>query len=90
MANHKSAVKRARQNVKRRLRNRQIKSGYKTEMKKFISLVDESKIEDAKKMLPLIHKVIDRACMKGVMPKNTASRKKSKMTILLNKAVSSG
>ncbi len=88
MANHKSAVKRARQNVKRRLRNRQIKSGYKTEIKKFISLVDEKKVEDAQKMLPLIHKVIDKACIKGAMPKNTASRKKSKMTILLNKAAS--
>ncbi|MBU3917444.1 30S ribosomal protein S20 [bacterium] len=88
MANHKSAVKRAKQNVRLRLRNRQIKSGYKTEIKKFVSLVGENKIEDARKMLPLIHKVIDKACIKGVMPKNTASRKKSRMTTMLNRTMS--
>ncbi len=87
MANHKSAAKRARQNIKRRLRNRTLKSSYRTEVKKFITLVTEKKVEDAQKMLPEIHKVIDKAHTKGVLPKNAASRKKSKMTLLLNKAL---
>jgi small subunit ribosomal protein S20 len=88
MADHKSAAKRARQNVKRRLRNRAIKSGYRTEIKKFTELIDLKKIEEAKKMLPTIHKVVDKACTKGVMPKTTASRKKSALTIKLNRAMS--
>lgn len=87
MANHKSAAKRARQNVKRRLRNRALKSSYRTEIKKFISLVTNKNLEDAQKMLPSIHKVIDKAHTKGVLPKNTASRKKSKITTMLNKAL---
>ncbi len=87
MANHKSAEKRARQNAKRRLRNRTLKSSYKTEIKKFVSLVSEKKLEDAKELLPRIHKVIDKAHTKGVIPKNTASRKKSNVSTMLNKAL---
>jgi small subunit ribosomal protein S20 len=86
MANHKSAAKRARQNIKRRLRNRMLKSAYRTEIKKFLSLVSEQKIEDAQKMLPKIHRTIDKAHTKGVLPKNNASRKKSAMSLALNKA----
>ena len=87
MANHKSAVKRARQNIKRRLRNRALKSSYRSEVKKFIALIAEKKLDDAKSMLPSIHKVIDKANTKGVLTKNTASRNKSKITIMLNKAL---
>jgi small subunit ribosomal protein S20 len=87
MANHKSAAKRARQNVKRRLRNRALRSSYKTEIKKFVELITEKKLDEAKSMLPSIHKVIDKANTKGVLPKNTASRNKSKITIMLNKAL---
>jgi small subunit ribosomal protein S20 len=87
MANHKSAEKRARQNVKRRLRNRTLKSAYKTDIKKFVSLITDKKLDDAKELLPKIHKVIDKACTKGVLPKNTASRKKSNVTTMLNKAL---
>ncbi len=87
MANHKSAAKRSRQNVKRRLRNRALKSSYRTELKKFIALITDNKLEDAQKQLPGIHKVIDKAHTKGVLPKNTASRSKSRVTTLLNKAL---
>ncbi len=87
MANHKSAAKRARQNIKRRLRNRALKSSYKTEIKKFNDLVSEKKLDEAKSMLPLIHKVIDKATTKGVLAKNAASRNKSKITMMFNKAL---
>lgn len=87
MANHKSAEKRTRQNIKRRLRNRALKSNYRTELKKFMALISEEKAEDAQKMLPHIHKVIDKAHTKGIVPKNTASRKKSQVSLMLNKAL---
>lgn len=86
MANHKSALKRVRQNEKRRLRNRAVRSTYRTEIKKFSALIEENKIDEAKSMLPAIHKVIDKAHTKGVLPKNTASRYKSNLTVRLNKA----
>ena len=88
MANHKSALKRARQNTKRRLRNRNLKSTYKTEIKGFLSLIEENKIDEAKGSLAHLHKTIDKAQTKGVMPKNTASRYKSNLTIRLNKVLS--
>ncbi|MCP4295780.1 MAG: 30S ribosomal protein S20 [Proteobacteria bacterium] len=87
MATHQSAIKRARQNVKRRLRNRTLRSGYRTDIKKFIALITDNQLEEAQKGLPLIHKTIDKAHIKGLIKKNTASRKKSRITTLLNKAV---
>ncbi len=88
MANHKSALKRARQNAKRRLRNRKLKSTYKSEIKSFLSLIDDSKPDEAKANLSKLHKTIDKAQTKGVIPKNAASRYKSNLTIRLNKALS--
>ena len=87
MANHKSALKRARQNVKRRLRNRNLRAAYRTEIKIFETLLEEQKIEEAKNNLSKLHKAIDKAHTKGVLPKNTASRYKSNLTVRLNKAI---
>ena len=87
MANHKSALKRARQNSKRRLRNRMLRSRYRTEIKKFLTMINEQKLEDAQKFLSQIHSAIDKARTKGVIKKNTASRYKSNLTIKLNKAL---
>jgi small subunit ribosomal protein S20 len=88
MAIHKSALKRARQNAKRRLRNRNLRATYRSEIKSFISLIEDNKIDEAKTSLPSLHKTIDKAQTKGVMPKNTASRYKSNLTIRLNKVLS--
>lgn len=87
MANHKSAIKRARQNKKRRIRNRVIRSEFRTEMKKYSNLILENKIEEAQNQLPKIHKIIDKTQIKGIIPKNTASRNKSRISIMLNKAL---
>ncbi len=86
MANHKSALKRARQTEKRNLRNRALRSALRTEIKKFRSLLETGKKDDAQKVLPLVQKTIDKACTKGVLKKNAASRTKSRLTLLLNKA----
>lgn len=87
MANHKSAQKRARQNVKRRARNRSVRSALRTELKKFLALITDKKIDEAKKALPSIHQIIDKAQTKGILKKGTASRSKSRMTTKLNLAV---
>lgn len=84
MANHKSALKRAKQNKKRNLRNRSLLSALKTELKKFQIILEEKKIDELKKALSLIHKIIDKTQTKGVITKNAASRKKSKLTCLTN------
>ncbi len=86
MANHKSAEKRARQALKRRLRNRQAKSQIRTAMKKMRKFVDENQIEEAKTFLPELISLIQKKSDRGILHKNTASRYVSRMTRLINKA----
>ena len=78
MAN-RSAEKRERQNVKRRMHNRMIKSSVRTQIKKFDAAV-QAKDKDATKVaMDLSFKLLDSAASKGVLHKNTASRKKSRL-----------
>lgn len=84
MANHKSALKRNKQNIKRNLRNSNLRSAYRTELKKFMALI-EAKSSELSTQLPHIHKVIDKAYSKGILTKNAASRKKSRLSQLVNK-----
>ncbi len=79
MANHKSAEKRARQSEKRNTRNRLAKGQMKGVTKKFRSLLDENKIEEAKKILPEVYSVIDKTEKKGVIHAKTAARSKSRL-----------
>ena len=84
MATHKSALKRQKQNEKRRLRNVHVRSTLKTVIKKVTSAVDEQDIEKAKTALAEAIPAIDKAKSKGVIHRNTASRKVSRLTKLVN------
>lgn len=79
MANHKSALKRARQNEDRRLRNKSVKSMIKTLDKKVRSAKDagEDTVEDLYKNA---QSAIHRAAKKKVIHKNTAARKISNLS----------
>lgn len=85
MANIKSAIKRKRQNVKRRLANRQKMSRMRTEIKKFRRLLNEGQVDEARTLLPRVYAVIDRTAQKGVIHSNTASRYKARLTRTLNR-----
>lgn len=76
----KSAKKALRQNVRRKARNLIYKRKIKELIKEARKLVLEKKLEEAAKMLPQIYKALDKAVKKGVLKKNTASRKKSRLT----------
>jgi small subunit ribosomal protein S20 len=84
LANHKSAIKRARQNEMRRLRNKSVKTRVKSIVKDVRLSVDESPKEDALKKLDMAKSNIDRAAQKGVIHKKTASRKISRLSKLVN------
>jgi len=84
LATHKSAEKRARQNKKRRQRNAAVKSGVKTRVKDVLGAVEGKKNDDARKSLAEAIVVIDKAASKGVLHKNTASRKISRLTRKVN------
>ena len=83
MPNIKSAIKRVSVIEKKTARNNMIKSGYKSAVKKFESAVAEG-IKDAEKLFKDAVKKIDGACSKGIIKKNTASRKKSNLAKKLN------
>lgn len=73
MANHPSALKRMRQNEKRRLRNKSYKSEVKTAVKQYLQAV-ETKETDASAKLRDAMSLFQRGVSKGVFHRNTASR----------------
>jgi small subunit ribosomal protein S20 len=85
MAITKSAKKALRQNIKRRARNLVYKTKIKKTIKEVRSLVAEKKIEEAKKLLSQVYKILDKSAKVGVIKKNAASRKKSRLANLVNK-----
>jgi small subunit ribosomal protein S20 len=80
----KSTKKSLRQNPRRRAKNILYKSKMKDPIKIAKALVAEKKNDEAKKLLPKIYKAIDKAAKAGVIKKNTAGRKKSGITKLMN------
>ena len=86
MANHKSAIKRARQNEIRRLRNKGTKTRIKSIVKDVRSSVAEASGEETKAQLNTAQSVIDKASKQGVIHKRTAARKISRLTKLANSA----
>jgi small subunit ribosomal protein S20 len=84
MPNIKSAKKRVKIIEKKTLTNNMIKTGYKSAVKKFEEAIAAGNLEEAKVLFSEATKKIDQACTKGVIVKNTASRKKSSLSKKLN------
>lgn len=87
MANIKSAQKRILITEKRTAINTAKKSEIKTYIKKFDAAVDNGNLEEAKVLLKAIDKKLKRAAHKNLMHMNNASRKVSRLTKRLNKAI---
>ena len=85
MANIKSAKKRILVTEKKTARNKAIKSGVKTSIKKVESAVASGDKAAAEAALKSATSTIDRACTKGVYHKNNASRKVSRLAKAVNK-----
>ncbi len=81
MAHHKSAIKRIRTNEKARLRNKHYRSIMKTAIKK-VRLAESKEVAQAN--LNNAISVLDRLASKGVIHRNNAANKKSKLTRLVN------
>lgn len=86
MANHKSALKRDRQNKLRQLRNRSAKTRIKNVVKAFAEKVGANALEAAGAALSTAQAIIAKGAGKGVIHKNKASRKISRLAKQLNKA----
>ena len=85
MANIKSAKKRVLIAEKNRIRNVAFKSSIKTAMKKVLELAAGDDKEALNSALSHAYKLCDKAVSKGILHKNTAARKKSRLTLAVNK-----
>ena len=84
LANHKSALKRARQNINRRTRNRSAKTQIKNVVKDVQTAIDENAKEAALEKLNTAKSAIDDTASKGIIHKNTAARRISRLTKRVN------
>ncbi len=74
-----------RQSQKRRIINIKKKNKIKSLIKQVRSLALQKKTDEAKKLLPQLYKALDKAAKTELTKKNTAARKKSRITKLINK-----
>ncbi len=87
MAQHKSALKRARQNIKRRARNRHRRSTLRTALKNYKALLTAKDTEAAEQKFSAIQKAIDKAVSKGIIHRNAGARYKSRLAAALKKTL---
>ena len=85
MANIKSAIKRARQSVKRRAHNVAIRSRLRTHIKNVVKAIETGKSEAAQAAYQLAQPIIDKAANKGFIHKNKAARHKSRLVAAIKK-----
>ncbi|MBX6351846.1 MAG: 30S ribosomal protein S20 [Thermoflavifilum sp.] len=89
MPNIKSAEKRVRLTEKRTLRNASLKSAMRTTIKKFEAALAQQNVEQARLALRIACRALDKAVTKGIIHRNTANRKKSRLTKKFNALASS-
>ena len=80
MPSHKSAKKRMRQDKKRNLSHKSLKSEVRTSIKKLSAEIEGKNLEEAKVSLSKTVSLLDKAAKKEIIHKNAASRKKSQLT----------
>lgn len=84
MANTRSALKRIRQNEKRRVRNAAVRSAARTAVKTTRAALAAHSLEEARADLAKAIRLLDKAVTKGVLHANAAARRKSRLTRQLN------
>ncbi len=84
MANTKSAIKRLRSAGRRRRHNQIYRGQARTAVKKARRLIDESRLEEAREAVRVAVSALDKAAQKGVVHKNNAARRKSRLMRRLN------
>lgn len=85
MAHTLTGNKNIRQNEKRRLRNRSIKSALRTQMRSVLDLIQKKDKASAEKSLRAACRLFDRAARKGVIHANAAARYKSRLAVRVSK-----
>jgi small subunit ribosomal protein S20 len=89
LATHKDAIKRAKQNARRRVRNRTNRTRMRNQVKKVREAVEAGDVETAQSELRAAQSIIQRVASKGVIHKNTAARKVQRLNSAV-KAIAQG
>jgi small subunit ribosomal protein S20 len=84
LATHKSAEKRHRQSEKRRASNHAMRSRLRTLVKRVMNAVDRKDADAAQTELLVAARALDKAVTKGVLHRNNASRRLSRLTLRVN------
>jgi small subunit ribosomal protein S20 len=84
MANIRSAIKRIRQNEKRRVRNAAVRSTVRTGVKSARAAIESGSAADAGVIVARTIRTLDKAVTKGVIHRNAAARRKSRLVRQLN------
>jgi small subunit ribosomal protein S20 len=79
LANHKSAIKRIRVNERRRIRNRVFISRARTEIKIARTAMEKKDVAAAQEAILTAIRTLDKAASKGILHKNNAARRKSRL-----------
>lgn len=82
----KSAKKALRGSKKKHLFNLRKKEQVSKAVKQLKKLVAEKKTKEAEKMFPQVQKILDKATKTGLLKKNTASRKKSRLSAMVKRS----
>ena len=85
MPNIQSAKKRLRSSERRRLRNKVHRGKARTAIKKARHLIAEGRLEEARQAVHIATRALDNAAQKGIIHKNNAARRKSRLVRQLNK-----
>jgi small subunit ribosomal protein S20 len=85
MPNLKHAKKAHRQSLAKKARNLKKKVAFRSVIKEIKKLLDEGKLKEAEQLLPKAYKALDKAAKTGVIKKNTAARKKSRLVKKIRK-----
>ena len=86
MANHKSSLKRIKQNAKRAERNKSVRSRLRTRIHQFEQALASDDLVAAEAAYQVAESELHRAASKGVIPTSRAARKTSRLALSLNKA----
>ncbi len=84
MPNHKSAIKRVRQTIKRNTINRANRSRLRTQIKKLRKAIGANEATQSNELLTPTISMIDKMVNKGILHRNTAARHKSRLTSHVN------
>jgi small subunit ribosomal protein S20 len=87
LPNTRSAMKAMRNSERKRIRNRVYRSSSRTYVKRARALIEAGQLEEAREAVQNAGRSLDKAAQKGIIHRNNAARRKSRLVHMLNRAL---